>query len=578
MASSFYNVDPADWVALARAKESRIRVRQFLRSLSLAVDRREGVLKAFATPSASRNPVRFRADGEFSPMELASPLVVPLPRFDRQVECLQSILRSVLAYYRVDPRQTKLASFLERSTDPEDDFFSLRPSPSRRSSHERRIERAALIDGRFAPSFKRTPPWYHGFVRESHFFIQYQCTSPVIIRVEFGNPKTGTTAIHRKLLPNADGNFNFWRYDIARRTLWEDAVGQAIEEENTSDILTLFHFLVWSLTHYGRNPNVRGCARLMDVDADVWGKFKTTDAFRHVRISVLDSGALTVREINIRLNDEVIFDSDTAQTNFRNYRLTSENPIILDREILLNRLKQVGMNEIPSVDDILTTAARHIGESWNPEWPGEWVLNEFSPTLSYWNSVARTWCNEFSSVIINKAMGLDENDDGKSILDDDVNAGTTGMATWFKCFHPTRWIGTTTGTYISASGRSFALQRTPYEDLGDAVHRGFYLTVGQQTHATFFVDWGTYTQLSRPDEKLKFLFKKTDFQKHADNGILTIGGNQGDVVNIEPRAITKAEAINPNVDIYWDKNDIRNSDGFGNAKIRIRMELQNGKH
>ncbi len=336
---------------------------------------------------------------------------------------------------------------------------------------------------------------------------------------------------------------------------------------------TLLHFLADS-NEYGRSPDIRGCALLMDVDTNVWGDFKTTDAFAHVKISVLGGGSLIVKGISIRLNDESIFDSGTAQMNFSNYRLTSENPIILDREILLNRLRQVGIHEIPKVYGIVSSAARHIGESWNPSWPGDWAYNHLLG-FAFWDSTARNWCNEFASMIINRTMGLNENDDGTSLLDEDINIGIGRLVDWFKCFHPTRWIGTTTGTYRSRSGRSFPLTRTPYAELGEVVQPGFYTTVAEQHHATFFVGWGSYISYNDDEEREKFFFKHSNFHDDQDNGLLAIGGNQGDVVNVEPRTLAKLTSENFYTDIKWDNTDLKLSDGFGNVSIRLRREIGN---
>lgn len=570
MASSFYDVDPADWIPLARAKENRDRVRRFLHALAIAVDRRNGLLKVRAVPSTTQKPVRFRADGEYSPTETARPMVVPLGRFDRQVAFLQSNLRNLLAFYRIGPRRTRLAEFLERSSAPDDEYISLRPDPAQGTSDTRDTERAVFIQGRFGPAFKRTPPWYYGFVRETRFRLQYRCSSSVIVKIEFGNNKTGKTAIHQQLTPSAFGEDKFWTYEIAKRIPWEMALSVAIDDENISDILTLLHFLADS-AEYGRSPDIRGCAMLMDVDTGVWGNFKTTDAFSHIKISILGGGSLIVKGIGIRLNDEEIFDSDTAQTRYSNYRLTSENPIILDKEILLNRLKQVGIHDISKVDGIVSAAARHIGESWNPSWPGNWTYTPI-PWLEFWDSTARNWCNEFASVIINRTMGLDENDDGRSLLDETVNAGTSGMAPWFKCFHPTRWIGTTTGTYRYRGG-SFDLIRTPYAELGNAVQSGFYMTVDDQDHATFFVGWGSDISYQDDEGRKRFFFKYSNFDDDQPNGLLTIGGNQGDVVNAEPRTITPQRVDDSEANIFWDNQNINLSDGFGTTRVRLRKKL-----
>lgn len=567
MASSFYNVDPAEFVPLPKflaAKEAR---RRMLRSLSIGIDRVAGALRISAARS-ERKAVAFRADGSAHEYSKVHPITIPLSRFEKDLAFLRDTFRRLMALNAVKLKSSLRHSFLlnEPNSHSVPDYvpltFAPRVAPNIVSRDIHIFQEAAINSNRFAQRVK-VPIWYLGFVRESSIDISFRCSDSVIMQIEFGNDTTGRTTINKHLTPFGNHGENNWHHTIARRIPWEDAFGEAIRTGDVEDVYTLLHFLCDSID-YGRSPNVRGCARLMDVDGSTWARFRTTDCFKHVRLSVLGGGAVTVTGLKIRLNNEIIYDGDHASPKFYDHVITSDNPIRLDTKILRYRLSQVGIGDIPKVETVLSAAARHIGESWNPAWPGSWP-NEKYGDLVFWDSVAENWCNEFSSLIINRTMGLNENDDGVSILDEDVNETTKGIVPWFKCFRPTRWIGNTTGTFPSKRGTRYQLTRTPYDELGSRVRPGDYMTVGGQKHATFFVSWG----IAAGGKDGTTMIKKSDFQPEELNPMITIGGNQGDVVNVEPRNLVQYAEPDARNGINWSKTSLYNSDGFGTTKLRL---------
>ncbi len=246
--------------------------------------------------------------------------------------------------------------------------------------------------------------------------------------------------------------------------------------------------------------------------------------------------------------------------NFPNpFPVTSLTSFYLTPYIRRYRLKMAGIDSIPGVDNIISFAARHIGEIWSPLRPGRWDSQELGGGLRVFEANPRNYCSEFAAWVIDCVTGL-QNDDGQRLVDGhELNIGTKNMQEFFENFTPTRYVRP---------------KNTSYNDLGSKVHRGFYAAVGGHGHSTLFVEWIDSDSLDQDDPKN---WRKVMFSPSRNNNIFrALGGNQS-----KKRVAVTAYTVAKNTDsissptVLWQEENYEDmetweNDGFGNTKLRLQ--------
>ena len=246
------------------------------------------------------------------------------------------------------------------------------------------------------------------------------------------------------------------------------------------------------------------------------------DTFDHVRLEVQGNRTIRLRRVEIKLNGITLLNKD--------YDNVQVPLVVFDEAIRQRRLKYVDHSTNP----IIRAAADEIGKSWSPRYGNVWEkMSDPKPI----------WCSEFASWAIKLGTNgrIDPNENNHSIGDPEIISylrRRTGFIT--SALPPSENIlDHPIQMYVVGFGKLMNLIRSGYyipmseqkiiTSLGQSITRG-------GVHSGLFCKWRH--KISANELKM-----------------LTIEGNNGDVVNTAERILSTAEHRRQS-DVLWDKTRI----------------------